>query len=58
MALAFFAGGHIPVLSKIATPFASVLVVLVYFAVLVVTGELGKEDLSLVVSIAMRRAKR
>lgn len=56
--LAFFLGSHMPVFSKLVTPVVAVMIVLAYFVVLVVTGELGKDDLSLVVSIAMRRAKR
>jgi stage V sporulation protein B len=56
---AFALGGVMPVFSKLLTPVVASGVVLGYLVALVVTGELGKEDLALVVSIAARRgAKR
>jgi stage V sporulation protein B len=55
---AFVVGGVTPMFSKLLTPVVATGVVLAYFAALVVTGELGKDDLALVVSIAARRAKR
>lgn len=55
---AFVVGAVMPTFSKLVTPVVATGVVLAYFAALVVTRELGKEDLSLVLSIAARRAKR
>lgn len=56
---AFALGGVTPTFSKLLTPFVAAGVVVGYVVALVVTGELGKEDLALVVSIAARRgAKR
>jgi stage V sporulation protein B len=55
---AFIVGGVMPTFSKLLTPVVASGVVLAYLAALVVTGELGKADLALVVSIAGRRAKR
>ena len=59
VAAAFALGGVMPMFSKLLTPVVAAGVGLLYLVVLVVTGELGKEDLALVVSIAARRgAKR
>ncbi|MBX3192666.1 MAG: lipopolysaccharide biosynthesis protein [Labilithrix sp.] len=55
---AFALGGVMPVFSKLLTPVVAAGVMIAYLVALVVTGELGKEDLSLVLSIAVRRAKR
>ncbi len=55
---AYFVGGQMPTFSKLLTPVIATGVVLVYLVALVVTGELGKDDLALIVSIAGRRAKR
>ena len=52
---AYVAGGHTPVLPKLVTPIAAGVVVVAYLVGLVATGELGKADLSLVLSIAARR---
>jgi stage V sporulation protein B len=52
---AFALGGHTPTFSKLLTPVVAAGVVFVYLVVLVLTGELGKEDLSLVASIAAAR---
>jgi hypothetical protein len=56
--VAFAAGGVMPMFSKLLTPVIATGVVLAYLVALVVTGELGKDDLALVASIAGRRAKR
>jgi stage V sporulation protein B len=58
VAVAFVVGGMTPMFSKLLTPVVATGVVLAYLAALVVTGELGKEDLALVASIAGRRSKR
>jgi stage V sporulation protein B len=55
---AFALGAVMPTFSKVLTPVVATGVVLAYLAALVVTRELGKADLSLVLSIAARRAKR
>jgi len=55
---AFAIGGVMPVFSKVLTPLVAVGVVLAYFAALILSRELGKDDLSLVLSIAARRSKR
>lgn len=55
---ASFVGGMMPTFSKLLTPVIATGVVLAYFVTLIVTGELGKADLALVVSIAGGRAKR
>jgi stage V sporulation protein B len=55
---AFALGGVMPMFSKLLTPIVAAGVGLVYLVALVVTGELGKDDLALVASIAARRAKR
>ena len=55
---AYFVGGLMPMFSKLLTPVIATGVVASYLVALVVTGELGKEDLALIVSIAGRRAKR
>jgi stage V sporulation protein B len=55
---AYALGGITPMFSKLLTPIAAGGVVVAYLIVLVVTGELGKDDLALVASIATRRAKR
>ena len=55
---AFALGGAMPIFSKPLTIVVAAGVGLAYLVVLVVTGELGKEDLALIVSIAGRRAKR
>ena len=56
---AFVLGGVMPMFSKLLTPVVATGVVLAYLVALVVTGEIGKDDLALVVSIAARRgAKR
>ena len=52
---AFALGGHTPIFGKLVTPLVAGGVVVVYLAALVVTGEIGKADLSLVLSIAARR---
>jgi len=56
---AFALGGVMPMFSKLLTPIVASGVVIAYLVALVVTGEIGKDDLALVVSIAARRgAKR
>ena len=59
---AFALGGALedrPMFSKLLTPVVAAGAALLYVAVLALTGELGKDDLALVVSIAARqRAKR
>jgi stage V sporulation protein B len=56
---AFALGGVMPMFSKVLTPVVATGVVIAYLVALVVTGEIGKDDLALVVSIAARRrAKR
>lgn len=55
---AFVIGGMTPTVGKLLAPVVATGVVLVYLVALVVTGEIGKEDLALVVSIAGRRTKR
>lgn len=52
---AFMLGGVMPMFSKLLTPVVAAGVVVAYLAALVLTGELGKADLALVVSIAARR---
>lgn len=54
---AFALGNVTPVFSKLVTPLAALAVVIAYLAVLVATGELGKQDLALVLSIVRRRPK-
>ena len=55
---AFALGAHTPMFAKLITPIVAGGVVVLYLIALVVTGELGKADLSLVLSIAARqRAK-
>ncbi len=57
--VAFALGGVMPMVSKLMTPIVATGVVLAYLVALIATGELGKADLALVVSIAARRgAKR
>jgi stage V sporulation protein B len=51
-------GRVMPVFSKALTPFVALALVLGYLAVLVVTRELGKDDLGLVLAVAVRRTKR
>lgn len=55
---AFALGAVMPTFSKLLTPIVAAGIVVAYFAALVVTRELGKADLSLVLSIAARRTKR
>jgi stage V sporulation protein B len=56
---AFLLGGVMPMFSKLLTPVVATGVVLAYVVALIVTGEIGKDDLALIVSIAARRgAKR
>jgi len=55
---AFALGAVMPTFSKLLTPVVAAGVVALYLVALVVTGELGREDLALVRSIAARRAKR
>jgi stage V sporulation protein B len=56
---AFALGGVMPMFSKLLTPVVATGVVIAYLVALVVTGEIGKDDLALIVSIAARRgAKR
>jgi hypothetical protein len=56
---AYALGGVMPMFSKLLTPVVAAGVGLAYVVLLVVTGEIGKDDLALVVSIAARRgAKR
>ncbi|CAN5917669.1 hypothetical protein BH11MYX4_BH11MYX4_13490 [soil metagenome] len=52
---AFALGGVMPILPKLVTIVVAAGVGLAYLVALVVTGELGKEDLALVVSIAARK---
>ncbi len=58
VAAAYVAGGFTPMFSKLLTPVVASGVCISYLIALVLTGELGKDDLALVVSIAARRAKR
>jgi stage V sporulation protein B len=56
---AFVLGGVMPMFSKLLTPIVATGIVIAYLVALVVTGEIGKDDLALIVSIAARRgAKR
>ena len=55
---AFFVGAYTPMFSKLLTPVVATGVCIAYVVALIVTGELGKADLTLIVSIASRRAKR
>ncbi len=56
---AYLLGGVMPMFSKLLTPVVAAGVGIAYLVALVVTGEIGKDDLALVVSIAARRgAKR
>jgi hypothetical protein len=50
------AGSQLPWLGKVFVPFEAVLVAALYVAVLVVTRELGKADLSRVLTVVKRRA--
>ncbi len=52
---AFLVGGHTPIFGKLITPIVAGGVVVAYLLALVVTGEIGKADLALVVSIAARK---
>jgi stage V sporulation protein B len=52
---AFALGGVMPTFSKLLALFVAAGVGIAYLVVLVITGELGKDDLALVVSIAARR---
>jgi stage V sporulation protein B len=52
---AFALGGVMPMFSKLLTPVVAAVVGVAYLVALVATGELGKEDLGLIVSIAARR---
>lgn len=56
VAAASFAGGIAPAFSKPVTVLAAAFVGLLYVVALVVTGELGKDDLSQLLSIARRRS--
>lgn len=58
VAAAYVAGGFMPTFGKLVTPLVAVVVVLAYLVVLVATREIGREDLSLILSVAGRRAKR
>ncbi len=51
LALGTFVGTRLPVFGKLVTPVMAVLVVIAYLVLLVVTGELGKEDLALVSAV-------
>ena len=55
---AFVVGGHTPVFGKLITPIVAGGVVVAYLLALVVTGEIGKADLALVVSIAARKRSK
>jgi stage V sporulation protein B len=55
VAAAFAVGGVMPMFSKVLTPVVATGVVIAYLVALVVTGELGKDDLALIVSIAGAR---
>ena len=55
---AFVVGGHTPVFGKLITPVVAGGVVAAYLLALVVTGEIGKADLALVVSIAARKRSK
>jgi stage V sporulation protein B len=52
------AGTYLPTFSKLLTLVVAAGIAAAYLAALVVTRELGREDLALVLSIVMRRAKR
>ena len=54
---AFALGGVTPVFGKLVTPVVAAGVGVLYLVALVVTGELGKEDVALVLSVAGRRPK-
>lgn len=54
---AFALGAVMPVTGRLLTPVVAAVVGLGYLAALVVTGELGKDDLALVVAIARRRKR-
>jgi stage V sporulation protein B len=56
--LAWVVDGLLPVLSKPATILAAALVGVVYLAALVAMRELGKEDLTFLLSLARRRSAR
>ncbi len=55
LALGTFVGTHLPVFGKLVTPVMAALVVVAYLVLLVVTGELGKEDLALVSAVLKPR---
>lgn len=56
VALAAAAGTYVPVVSKLLTPVLAIGVVIVFLVLLVVTRELKREDLALILSVG--RAKR
>ncbi|MDB4940477.1 MAG: Stage sporulation protein [Labilithrix sp.] len=55
IAVAFVVGGHTPIFGKLVTPVVATGVIVLYVLGLVVTGELGKSDLALIVAVASRR---
>ena len=55
LALGTFVGTRLPVFGKLLTPVMAALVVVAYLVLLVVTGELGKDDLALVRAVVRPR---
>jgi stage V sporulation protein B len=55
---AYAAGGVLPIFPRAITPLVAAAVALVYVLLLTLSGELGKADFALIVSVASRRAKR
>lgn len=55
IALAYVAGSYMPFFSRLLTPIVAALVVVAYFVLLFVTGELTRDDLALVGSVVKRR---
>lgn len=55
---AFALGGAVPILPKLVTPLAALAIVVAYFVVLVLTREIGREDLSLVLLVVRGRGKK
>ncbi|MCL2724621.1 MAG: oligosaccharide flippase family protein [Polyangiaceae bacterium] len=57
VAAAFAAGMYMPAFSRLLTPMIAIAVVFAYFGLLIIMGEIGKNDLALIRSIAARRSK-
>jgi stage V sporulation protein B len=55
LAIGTFVGTRLPVFGKLVTPVMALAVAVTYLVLLVVTGELGKEDLGLVKAVLLRK---